>query len=138
MAQLIKQKYRSFRVGPLSVKPINRALNTDLESADVWVSKACHQHIATDHPDDYDLIIANIVDIIRSPTWIGQDPAHGGNFYVVKRLLIGSSDPEFALVAIGLEVSAHGTYNVRSAYGISQEDVDRRRLNGSRHSALMA
>lgn len=130
MRVLIKRKFKSFRVGPLPAAAINRVLDTELETADVWVSKACHRHIADDHPDSYDLVMANIIDIIRSPTWVGQDPQHGSNFYLVSRLPTGV-DPDVVLVAIGLELSAHGTYNVRSAYTISQQDVDNRRLRGS-------
>lgn len=130
MTDLIKRKFKAFRVGPLPAGAINRALGTELDSADVWVSKACHQHIAYDHPDDYHLVIANIIDIIRSPTWVGQDAPHGSNFYLVKRIPTGT-DPEIVLVAIGLQISGRGTYNVKSAYAISQEDVDSRRFRGS-------
>lgn len=132
MRDLIKRKYKAFRIGPLPADVINGALGTELDIADVWVSKACHQHIALDHPDDYDLVMANIIDIIRSPTWAGQDPQHGSNFYLVKRIPAGT-DSIPVLVAIALEVSEFGTYNVRSAYAISQEDVLTRRLRGSLH-----
>lgn len=123
-------RYKAFRVGPLDVGQINHALGTELDSADVWVSKACHAHIATDHPDAYNLVMANFIDIVRAPTFVGQDPKHGKNFYLVKRIII-ADETGFALVAIGFERSAHGTYNVRSAYLIDQDDVDRRRLRGS-------
>src|SRR4051794_13765583 len=85
-SKLIKPKYKSFRIGPLPADAINSALGTELEIADVWVSRAAHQHIALDHPDDYRAVIANIVEIIRSPTWAGQDPRHGDNFYLVRRV----------------------------------------------------
>lgn len=130
MRKLIKDKRSAFRVGPLNVEPINKALGTELDPADVWVSKACHAHIADDHPDDYELIMANIVEIVRSPTWVGQDPRHGENFYVVKRI-VSADATDFALVAIGLELSAFGTFRVRTAYTIDQADVDTRRLRGS-------
>lgn len=123
-------RLRAFRVGPLAVTPINRALGTKLDSADVWVSKACHMHIALDHPGDYDLIISNIVDIIRNPTWVGQDPKHGENFYLVKSIPTDDGR-ELALIAIGLTLSAHGTYSVRSGYSIDQTDLDSRRAKGS-------
>ncbi len=117
-------------MGPLAVAPINHALSLELEPADVWVSKACHMHIATDHPDDYDLIMANIVEIVRNPMWAGQDPQHGDNFYVVQSVPTGAA-PEYALVAIGLELTAHGTYSVKSAYSIKRADVDTRLTRGS-------
>lgn len=121
---------KAFKVGPLNVGPINRALGLELDTADVWVSKACHEHIWYDHPDDYDLIISNIVDIFRNPTWAGQDPKHGSNFYIVQRIPAGA-DPDFALVAMGLELSKFGTYSVKSAYAIKRSDVDSRILRGS-------
>jgi hypothetical protein len=126
-----RTKRRAFRVGALPADLINHALQTELEVADVWVSKACHSHIADDHPDDYPVIMANLLDVLLSPTYAGQDPRHGGAFYLVKRVELGVQDRHFALVAIALEVSQHGTYNVKSAYTIKQADVDSRRLNGA-------
>lgn len=122
--------YKALRVGPLAARQINRALGLELESGDVWVSRACHRHIAKDHPDDYPYIKANIIEIVRDPTWVGQDPKHGRNFYLVRRLP-DADDLPLALVAIGLEMTRHGTYSVRSAYRIKQDDVDRRILRGS-------
>lgn len=131
MADLFKKRYKSFRVGPLPASSINRALGTELDPADVWVSKAAHRHIAEDHPDDYALVKANIIDIITSPTYVGQDPKHGGNFYLVRR--VGGNDEVPVLIAIGLEMTAHGTYSIRTAYSISEDDVNARRLRGSLH-----
>lgn len=128
---LIKIKRKAFRVGPLPADIINKALGTELEAADVWVSKACHGHIADDHSDDYQIIMANIVDILRSPTYAGQDAHNPKGFYLVRRIDTAVAGREFALVAIALEVSAHGTYNVKSAYTIKQQDVDSRRLKGA-------
>lgn len=122
---------KAFRIGPLPADLINRALGTELDVADVWVSKACHGHIANDHPDDYPVIMANIIDILRSPTYAGQDPHHGRGFYLVKRIEPGVAGRDFALVAIALEPSEHGTYNVKSAYTIKHEQVESRRSNGA-------
>lgn len=122
--------YKAFRVGPLAAEQINRAMNLDLDDGDVWVSRACHRHIAEDHPDDYPYIKANIIEIIREPTWVGQDPKHAENFYLIRSLVVAEGSP-VALVAIGLEMTEYGTYSVRSAYRIKQEDVDTRILRGS-------
>lgn len=128
---LIKARRKAFRVGPLPAELINRALGTELDVADVWISKACHGHIADDHPTDYPIIMANIVEILRSPTYAGQDAQNGNGFYLVKRIDPPVEGREFALVAIALELSPHGTYNVKSAYTIKQQDVDSRRLKGA-------
>lgn len=121
--------YKAFRVGPLPAAQINKALATELDVGDVWVSKICHEHIAVDHPEEYPLIKANIVDIITDPTWVGQDPKHGENIYLIRNLPV--SGDEFALVAVGLEITEYGTYSVRSAYRIKREDIDTRILRGS-------
>jgi hypothetical protein len=126
----VANQFKAFRVGPLCVEPINRALATELDNADVWVSKACHEHIARDHPEDYALIMANFIDIVRSPTFAGQDPKHGENFYLVKRIPTDDEN-EHVLVAIGLTLTPHGTYSVRTAYRINQDDIDRRRQRQS-------
>ena len=110
---------------------INRALGTELDVADVWVSKACHAHIADDHPEDYPVIIANIIDILTAPMYAGQDAHNPDGFYLVKKVQTPVAGREFALVAIGLELSRHGTYNVKSAYTIKQQDIDSRRLKGA-------
>jgi len=130
MRDLIRARRKAFRVGPLPADLINRALGTELDPADVWVSKACHAHIADDHPDDYHVIMGHLIDILRAPTYAGQDAKNGNGFYLVKRVE-PVADREFALVAINLELSSHGTYNVKSAYTIKQQDVDSRRLNGA-------
>lgn len=129
--KLFKTKRKAFRVGPLPADLINKALGTELESADVWVSKACHGHIADDHPDDYQVVMANIIEILRSPTYAGQDAHNPKGFYLVRRIELPVQGREFALVAIALELSDHGTYNVKSAYTIKQQDVDSRRLKGA-------
>jgi hypothetical protein len=129
--KLFRQQRKAFRVGPLPAELINRALETELDVADVWVSKACHAHIADDHPDDYPVIMANLIDILRSPTYAGQDAHNGNGFYLVKKVETGVKDREFVLVAIALELSQHGTYNVKSAYTIKQADIDSRRLKGA-------
>ncbi len=136
MRQLIAKKFKAFRVGPLPAQAINRAIDTELDVADVWVSKACHAHIAIDHPEDYPIIKANIIDIIRNPTMVGQDPQHGENFYLVKKVPADEGEG-FSMVAIGLEPSQFGNYNVRTAYIISQDDIDTRRLRGSLKSLIL-
>jgi phage-Barnase-EndoU-ColicinE5/D-RelE like nuclease3 len=122
-------------VGPLPTGIINAALGTELEPADVWVSKKAHEHMALDHPNDYDAIKSNIIDIIRSPTYAGQDPKQGENFYLVSRVeRINGLEP--LLIAIGLEQSVHGTYNVKTGYAINENDVATRRLRGSLHQLI--
>jgi hypothetical protein len=134
--KLIKPRYKAFRVGPLPADAINKALGTELDPADVWVSKAAHQHIAVDHAADYAAVMANIVDLVRSPMWVGQDPKHGRNFYLVRRVaLAGSSVP--LMISIGLTVSKHGTYNVRTGYSLNEEDILTRRLRGSLHALYL-
>jgi hypothetical protein len=134
--KLIKPRFKAFRIGPLPAEIINAALGTELEVADVWVSKAAHQHIALDHEADYEAVKANLIEIIRSPTWAGQDPKQGNNFYLVRRVPRGNA-MEPILIAIGLERSDHGTYNVRTGYSISEQDILTRRLRGSLHALYL-
>ena len=75
--------------------------------------------------------MANIIDILRSPTYAGQDAHNPRGFYLVRRIELPVEGREFVLVAISLELSVHGTYNVKSAYTIKQQDVDSRRLKGA-------
>ena len=50
---LIKQRFKTFQVGPLPAEIINKALGKKLHAADVRASKAAHSHIVLDHPCDY-------------------------------------------------------------------------------------
>lgn len=131
----MKAKFPAIQIGPLPADKINRALGTELEPGAVWLSKAAHRHIAEDHPEDYPFIIAVIVEIITQPLYIGQDPKHGRNFYVVKGLPAGAPNPH-GLVSIGLEPNPFGGYNVRTAYTISQETVSARRAAKRLHIAV--
>ncbi|MBI1263770.1 MAG: hypothetical protein GC187_03435 [Alphaproteobacteria bacterium] len=106
---------------------INRALGLELDAAPVWMSKAAHRHIALDHPDDYPRIIDRLGEVISRPAYVGQKPGISDNFYVVRNLRDVSSP---ILVAVGIELSTFGSYNLRSAYCISKEDVDRYRQSG--------
>lgn len=126
---------RAIRVGPLAVAKVNAALGTELEPGEVWVSAACHAHIAADHAEDYPHILAALFDIVTDPVYVGQDPKHGRNFYLVRPLPAGAPNPQ-GLVSIGLERNRFGGYNVRSAYTISQATVDQRRLARRLHRAM--
>jgi len=86
--------------------------------------------MAFDHPEDYQAIKANLIDVLRNPQYVGQDAKHGSNFYLVRHVPV-SDEREYVLIAIGLEMTQYGTYSVKSAYSISQRDVDSRRLNGA-------
>ncbi|AJP73093.1 hypothetical protein [Sphingomonas hengshuiensis] len=126
--------FRAIRVGPLPVDIVNAALGTDLEPGEVWVSAACHAHIATDHAGDYPHIIAAIFDIVARPLYVGQDPKHGRNFYLVRPMPEGSANPH-GLVSVGFERNRFGGYNVRSAYTVSQETINQRRSANRLHLA---
>lgn len=130
-----KPNYPPIKVGPLPFDKINRALGTELDEGDVWISKAAHEHIAVDHPEDYPFIMAALVEIVTGPLYVGQDPKHGQNFYLVKGLPANAPNPH-GLVAIGLEVNRYGDYNVRTAYSINQETVNQRRTAKRLHMLI--
>lgn len=127
-----KAKFPAIKVGKLPFDKINKALGTELDDGEVWVSRAAHEHIAVDHPDDYPFIMAALVEIVTGPLYVGQDPKHGGNFYVIKPLGQDAPNPH-GLVVIGLEPNKHGSYNVRSAYTTNQETVTQRRASNRLH-----
>lgn len=130
-----KRKYPAFVVGPLPVDKINQALGVDLAPGVVSVSSACHRHIAEDHPDDYPHIMEALASIVTGPLYIGQDPKHADNFYVVRPLPEGAPNP-YGLVAIGFERNKEGGYRVKSAYTINQVTVDKRRAARCLHRIL--
>lgn len=131
----IPVKFKGFKVGPLPVEIINRCLGTDLEPGDVWVSSHAHRHIAEDHPADYPTIIAALYEIVSTPLYVGQDPKHGRNFYIVRPMPTSAANP-YGLVSIGFEQNQHGGYNVRTAYSISQDSVTKRRAANRLHRVI--
>ncbi|MEP3074320.1 hypothetical protein [Maricaulis sp.] len=122
--------YKALKVGWLDTAAINRILGLELEAADLWVSKAAHQHIAEDHPQDYKVVMPNLGATVQAPAYVGQKPGNSNNFYLVRRVQEASGA---VLVAVGIERNKHGTYNVRSSYLISDEDIQRYREAGHLH-----
>lgn len=121
-------RYRAKRIGPLCVDIINTLLNTELEPAEVWLSNYAHRHLAEDHPDDYELCLGALSNAVISPTYVGQDPRHGKNFYLVHRVI--TDKVNFVLIAIGFERNDYGNYNIRSAYTLKPEEVETRKRLG--------
>ena len=101
---------------------MNELLGTELEDAELWVSKAAHRHIALDHPDDYKIVLPRLAYVISDPSYVGQKPGNPDNFYLVRKF--GGVEGA-VLVAVGVERNKFGTYNVRSSYLISEADVQR-------------
>ncbi len=108
--------YPGLTLGLLPVDRINRTCGTALVSGSVTMSKAAHEHIALDHPQEYALIMQALPSLIANPVFIGRDPKHPHAFYLVDALStpVGSH----AMVAIGFALSPGGTYQVKSAYGL--------------------
>jgi len=107
---------------------INATLGTELEPGRARLSRSAHRHMAEDHPHDYAICLAALASAIAAPTFIGQDPSHGANFVLVKR--VGLADGRAVLVAIGLEPDGRGDYAIRSSYLISERAINTRRASG--------
>jgi hypothetical protein len=84
--------------------------------------------MAEDHPDDYAVCFAALVETIANPSFIGQAPHHQNNFEMLRR--VNHPDGKVVLVAIGLEPDGRGDYRVRSCYLVPAGQVDQRRQNG--------
>ena len=121
--------YCPIELGPLPVDSINETLGTELEEGNVRVSRTAHKHIAQDHPDDYELVMANLPMAIAAPTYLGQAPHHGSNIELIRRVK-SPNNTGYVLVAVGLEPDARGAYAVRSAYVVKAEQVEQRRQKG--------
>lgn len=117
------KKYKAHRLGPLCADRINKTIGTELETADVWVSKAAHRHIAEDHPNDYALVWAALPKLISNPTYVGERSRSTDSFYLVTTVDIDGG----VLMAISFKMSPHGTYNLQSAYTIKRSAIDNRR-----------
>jgi hypothetical protein len=120
--------YPAIDLGPLPVDLINAALGTELEPGHARLSRTAHRHIATDHPADYPVCIAELAAAIARPTFIGQAPGHSRNFEMIRR--ISRPDGSVVLVAIGLQPDEHGDYSVRTCYLLEAGKVEARRRQG--------
>jgi hypothetical protein len=126
---MILKLYPLILLGPLPVELINSTLGTELESGDAILTSRAHEHIATDHADEYVAVMTHIQLLISAPTYIGQSPRHGGEFEMVRRVIIPGGD-EIILAGINLTVNEFGNYNVHSAYRLTEERVTRRIQRG--------
>lgn len=116
-------------LGPLPVDWINRTLGTELEAGEAILTVRAQDHIAEDHPEDRDLVMANLQAVVTNPTYIGQSPHHGAAFELVRRVMLPGTD-KHVLAAVKLTPNPFGNYNVHSAYVINQDRVDRRIARG--------
>lgn len=116
--------YKSLIIGHLPVEMISPILKEELLPGAAYLSARAHEHIALDHPDDYDFCIRNIKQAIEEPTYIGKAPWHIRNFEMVRMV-----EEQNMLVAIGIEPNAFGNYNIRSAYRLTYEQVRERLHN---------
>lgn len=128
------KQYRSIKLGALQVDKINKALGTELDPGDVWISALAHEHIAEKHGDEYEAVMAAVREIVASPFYVGQDPKHGRNFYIVKKIT-GANFPN-GLLSISLKANKHGGYNCRTCYSISDEDLADRRAKNNAHRLI--
>jgi hypothetical protein len=122
-------KYKPIEVGPLPAEMINRTLGTEMGPGKVRVSAQARKHIADKHPDDYEVVLANLQQTIAAPTYLGQAPHHADNIELIRRVRLGDR-ASYVLVAIGLEPDERGSYRVRSGYLISHDTVEDRRRSG--------
>ncbi len=92
------------------------------------MSPRAHRPIAEDHPDDYEVCLANLPATLQSPTYIGQAPRHRENFEMIRR--VTGKDGRAVLVAVGVTPDRLGKYRVVSSYVLTPEVVERKRLAG--------
>jgi hypothetical protein len=115
-------------LGPLCVDAINTVLATELEPGHVWLSSRAHEHMATDHPQDYAICFASLTLVITLPTLIGHAPRRTTNFELYRR--DNHPDGKVVMAAVGLEVDEDAHYRMRTSYLVSAEVVNERRIAG--------
>lgn len=113
--------------GPLPVELINRTLGLDeeLEPGEAVLTAKAQAHIATDHGEDYDLVMRYMGLVIANPTYIGQSPHHSEAFEMVRRITVEGTS-EVILAAVNFTRNSFGNYNIHSAYRITEAKVDKR------------
>jgi len=127
-----KSDTRAFRprvLGELPVDKINKALGTELEPGNGWLSSAAHEHIAISHQNDYQICAQYLNLVLTQPMYVRQASKHARNFELIRRVSIPGKP--IILVAVSLERNTKGHYNVRSSYIISDDDLNAKRNSGS-------
>jgi hypothetical protein len=112
----------------LPADTINRTIETELEIAEVVLTRAAQTHAARRHPADYPKCFPHLARVIANPLYIGDDYRNPG--YIELISAIPGPPPEFMLVAVNLELNEYGQYEVASFYLISEKKIASRRGKG--------
>jgi phage-Barnase-EndoU-ColicinE5/D-RelE like nuclease2 len=120
-------RYPAITFGPLPTDLINELLGTELRAGAVRLSARAHEHIAEDHPRDYEVCISHLAITIADPTFVGQSPRQSRNFEMIRR--VAGPDGEAVLVAVSLEPDRAGYYRVVSSYLVTSDNIDRKRAS---------
>lgn len=127
MPKLDKQRFPSQLACQAPIAAINQYLGFELSPGGVWVSVACHQHIALNHPDTYQACYPHLASLIPNPSFLGQSPHHSETIEIIKRFRGQGGEPLIALMALRITANKHGNYHLETTYLIEDKDLDARR-----------
>ena len=120
-------KHRNIPIGPLPVTAINRALGLELEEGELVLKSAAQVHAANRHPEEYQVILPCLSEVLASALYVGDDHDNAGKIELIGRI---REIDLFILIAIIIEVDAKGFYSVASFYPVSQPKIQGRRDKG--------
>lgn len=122
-----KSKQPDLILGVLPAEVVNRAIGTELDPAEVVLTRAGQRHAARRHPADYPVCLPHLAGIIADPLYVGDDFKNPGKIELIGRVQAANS---FVLVAIDIEQLENGRYRVSSFYTLPDSRVLARRDKG--------
>lgn len=79
-------------------------------------------HVQRSHPNDYGRCLPHVASIIANPLFIGDDIRNSGIELISRVTVLGSP----MLVAVKVEPTSDGKYEIASFYPISEKKIESR------------
>jgi len=106
----------------MPVDSIRRTIDRDLDPGTVVLTVPHQIHVQKSHPADYGRCLPHVAAILAYPLFIGDDFKNDGIELIARVSAIGSP----MLVAVKIDLTEKGTYEVSSFYPISEKKIQNR------------
>jgi hypothetical protein len=109
-------------LGHMPIDKIKATLGVELDAGSVRLPQRIAEKICEKHPEALDIFQRNATLVLTDPTYIGEHPKHPGKVELIRRF---SSEAANLLIAVALEPTPQGNYNIASAYLVSDNDIQK-------------
>jgi hypothetical protein len=120
-------QYKTLYFGTLPFEAINKAIDLELDTADIILNRAAQIHAKRRHAEDYDECLPHLAAVIANPLYVRDDFRNDGKIEIAGQPAVLN---HWLLIAISIMINTDGYYEIASFYPISQKKVDQRRHSG--------